>query len=153
MVRWFKTADGGWEEGPVPRELPSNEATVIAVDGSAYFASVYSFDDLLPAIDQTTNAVLIIHIRDRTIYSLTGVEWGMKLARRLQARGLRLMASGVDEKTLMLMEKVGMVELVGRDSIFCKTPKIGESTSRAFAAAEAWIARAGGGQATEAREG
>jgi SulP family sulfate permease len=48
VVQWVRTADGAWEEQPVPRELPSDQATVIALDGNVYFASVYSFDDLWP---------------------------------------------------------------------------------------------------------
>jgi SulP family sulfate permease len=152
-VQWVRTADGGWEERPLPPELPSDQATVIALDGNVYFASVYSFDDLMPAIDQTTNAALILHMRDRTVYSLTGVEWSKKSARELQARGIRVMVSGVDEETMALMERVGLVELLGKDSIFLSTPKLGESTARALAAAEAWLARPGSAQATEVREG
>jgi SulP family sulfate permease len=153
VVQWVRTADGGWEEQPVPRNLPSNQATVIALDGNVYFTSVYSFDDLFPATDQTTNAVLILHLRDRTIYSLTGVEWSQRSARELQARGIRVMLSGVDQETLAILERVGLVELLGRDSIFLSTPKLGESTARALAAAEAWIARGGSGRAMERRQG
>jgi SulP family sulfate permease len=149
VVQWVRTSDGVWEEQPVPRQLPSNQATVIALDGNVYFASVYSFDDLWPATEGTTNAVLILHLRDRTIYSLTGVEWGIKSAKRMQARGIRVMVSGVDPETMALMERVGLVELLGRDAIFPSSPRLGESTTRAFAAAEAWIARPGSGQATE----
>ena len=153
VVQWVRTADGGWEEQPVPRELPSNQATVIALDGNVYFASVYSFDDLWPATDQTTNAVLILHLRDRTIYSLTGVEWSKRSARELQARGIRVMVSGVDQETMAIMERVGLVELLGRDSIFLSTSRLGESTASALAAAEAWIARPDSGQAMERKEG
>jgi len=149
VVQWVRTADGAWEEQPLPREIPSNEATVIVVDGNVYFASVYSFDDLIPAIDQTTNAVLILHMRDRTIYSLTGVDWSIKTLRKMQARGIRVMVSGVDQENMALMERVGLVELLGRSSIFLSTPRLGESTTRALAAAEAWIARPGGGQTLE----
>jgi hypothetical protein len=113
-----------WEEQPVPRQLPSNQATVIALDGNLYFASVYSFDDLWPTTEGTTNAVLILHLRDRTIYSLTGVNWAIKSAREMQARGIRVMVSGVDQETMALMERVGLVELLGRDSIFLSTPRL-----------------------------
>ena len=149
VVQWVRTDDGAWEEQPVPRQLPSNQATVIALDGNVYFASVYSFDDLWPATEGTTNAVLILHLRDRTIYSLTGVEWSIKSAREMQARGIRVMVSGVDPETMALMERVGLVDLLGRDSIFLSTPRLGESTARALSAAEAWIARGGSSQAME----
>jgi sulfate permease, SulP family len=153
VVQWVKTADGGWEERPVPRELPSNQATVISVDGNVYFASVYSFDDLFPAIDQTTNAALILHLRDRTIYSLTGVDWAEKSVKKMQARGIRPMVSGVDPETMAILERVGLVELFGRDSIFLATPRLGESTARALAAAEAWIAQRASSQAVESDKG
>ena len=153
LVQWVRIADGGWEEQPVPLELPSNQATVLVLDGNVYFASVYSFDDLWPATERTTNAVLILHLRDRTIYSLTGVEWGIKSAREMQARGIRVMVSGVDQETMAIMERVGLVELLGRDSIFLSTPRLGESTARALAAAEAWIVRPGSGRAMERKEG
>jgi hypothetical protein len=61
--------------------------------------------------------------------------------------------SGVDQETMAIMERVGLVELLGRDSIFLSTPKLDESTARALAAAEAWIARGGSGQAMEREQG
>ena len=149
LVQWVRTADGGWEEEPVPRELPSNQATVIALDGNVYFASIYSFDELFPATEGTTNAAIILHLQDRTIYSLTGVNWGIKSAREMQARGIRVMVSGVDQETMAIMERVGLADLLGRDSIFLSTPRLGESMTRALAAAEAWIARPGSSQTTE----
>jgi SulP family sulfate permease len=141
LVQWVRTADGAWEEQPPPRQLPSNQATVLALDGNVYFTSIYSFDDLFPATEGTTNAVIILHLRDRTIYSLTGVNWGKRSAREMQARGIRVMVSDVDPETMAIMERVGLVELLGRDAVFLRTPRLGESTARALAAAEAWIAR------------
>jgi hypothetical protein len=66
---------------------------------------------------------------------------------------MRVMVSGVDPETMALMERVGLVDLLGRDAIFLSTPRLGESTARALAAAEAWIARGGTSQAMEVTEG
>lgn len=95
----------------------------------------------MPAAHQTTHAAMILHFRDRTLYSLTGVDWARRYIKAMQASGVRMMLSGVDPQALALMERVELVALLGRDNIFLSTPRLGESTAQAYTAAQAWLAQ------------
>ena len=46
----------------------------MALTGSAYFASAYRADDVMPSYRDTTGAVVVLQLRDRFFYSLTGVD-------------------------------------------------------------------------------
>ena len=141
LVRLAPGAANTWEEQPLPAVLPSNQATIVSLDGNAYFASVYSFDDLLPDYRSTQNAVLIFHLRDRIVTSLTGVKWLKTTARKIQASGNRLMLAGVDENQMAALKHTGLLAEIGSENIFIATPQIGAAMSAALRAAEQWIDR------------
>jgi SulP family sulfate permease len=139
-VEMVRNDDGSWREQPLPKELPSERVTVMSVDGNVYFASIYELEDLLPASTQTAHAVVVLHLRDRVITSLTGVDWLKEYARKLQEGKNRLMLSGVDDKQLAILERTGVTDLLGREAIVRRDPTIGVSTAAAVQAGERWIA-------------
>jgi SulP family sulfate permease len=149
IVELGRREDGGWEERPPLEKLTSNQARVIQIRGSAFFASVYSFDDLLPAPDGASRAVLILRARDREIASLTGLDWLEKYAARLQAAGNLFMLSGVNDDLMETLEKVEAVGRLGADTIFRAEPRLFASTEKALSAAEQWIAETSMAQIVE----
>jgi SulP family sulfate permease len=140
-VRMIRNPDGGWEEQDLPKVLLSNEATIISLDGNVYFASVYSFDDFIPAYHNAKNAVIILHMRDRMVTSLTGVKWLQTTVKKVRASGNLLMLAGVDDKQLSVAGNTELAELIGKENIFIAQPQIGASMSAALDAANKWIVR------------
>ena len=138
-VQLVRLADGGWEERELPKELPSNQATIISLDGNVYFASVYSFDDVFPDYRNARNAVIIIHLRDRMITSLTGIKWLKETARKVSDSGNRLMLAGVDASLENVAAETGILEIIGKENFFMAQPKIGAAMSAALDAANKWI--------------
>jgi SulP family sulfate permease len=139
-LEMVRNDDGSWREQPLPKQLPSNQVTVISVDGNVYFASIYTLEDLLPESAHTTNAVVVLHFRNRIITSLTEVDWLEQYARKLQAGGNRLMLSGVDDQQMAIFERSEVMDLLGPDAIFRRDPTIGASTAVAAEAGTRWIA-------------
>jgi SulP family sulfate permease len=133
--------DGRWEIKPLPEQLVSNRATVIELRGDVYFASVFSFDELLPSSDQTRNTIVILRIRDRSIASLTSLEWIKKYHDKLEAGGNKLMLSGVEDHTYAILEMLEVTERLGTENIYRAEPQLMASTAKALKEAERQIAR------------
>jgi SulP family sulfate permease len=139
IVALARDAKGNWEEQSLPAQLAGNRATVAEIRGNAFFASVYSFDELLPVPDEASNAVVILRARDRLIESLTGLDWLEKYSARLQTAGGKLMLSGVDDGLMKTLEKTDAVERLGAENIFRAEPRLFASTEKALEAAQSWI--------------
>lgn len=140
VVRLVRDKDGKWGESPLPEELPSNQATVIDLRGNLFFASVYSFDELLPKPDEARNAVVILRVRERRLASLTGLEWLEKYHDKLEAAGNQLMLSGVGSDFMEILEKAEAVERLGMENIFPSEAQHFASTAKALDVADARIA-------------
>ena len=135
----IKRSDGSWEDHPLPEPMPSNEVVVIEVRGTAFFASVYMFDELLPSLKGTTNSVVIIRAPDRQLESLTALKWVVKYAAKLRATGNKLMLADVEQKTFDKLESFGAFDELGRENVLVAQPLIHGSVEEALAAAEKWI--------------
>lgn len=140
MLRLVRREDGAFERAPVPEKLPSNEATVVMVQGNIFFATVYSFDDLVPDYRDTQNAVLISYLRGRETIDVTNIEFYEKSVPKLRAAGHMFMLSGVEEAVYEKLKKTEAFEIIGQENIFLAQKVIGASVHEALDAAEKWIA-------------
>ena len=131
-----KNAGGEWIEQAAPKQLVANQATVIEIRGNPYFASVYSFDELLPDAEGVSNAVVILRARYREIHSLTGLEWLEKYHASLQASGSRLMLSGVEQEIMHILQSTNFGSILGAENIFPAEPRLHAATEKALKAAE-----------------
>ena len=127
------------EERPIPKELPSNEFTMLQVYGSLFFAAAKNLEEMLPAVDQTTHAVVAIGLRGKSEIGSTFVTVLQRYCLALRARDSRLMLVGVDPVVLGQLAKTGILRVIGEENIFVATPQLGEALNRAVAAANAWI--------------
>jgi len=141
IVTLVRDKDGRWEEQSLPEKLPSNQVTTIEIHGNIFFASVYSFDEVLPAPDEAKNAVVILRARDRRIASLTGLDWLEKYHERLEATGNKLVVSGVGSEFMQVLEAAEAEKRLGAENIFPAEAQLFASTEKALEAATAWLNR------------
>jgi sulfate permease, SulP family len=139
-VSIVRREDGRFEFAELPKELPSNEVTAMEFLGTVYFASVYSYDDLLPDYQETKNGVLILNMRGRQVIFETSVEFTEKFVPKLQASGNHFILCNVTEPVLAQIKVTEAYEMIGEENIFPSSPIIGESLEEAWEAAEKWIA-------------
>ncbi len=139
-LRLVRQKDGRYEKAPVPDKLPSNEVTIVMVQGSIFFATVYSFDDLFPDYGDAQNAVLISHLRGRETIDATTTDWYERVVPKMTAAGNLLMLSGVEEAVYERLKQTEVFELIGEENIFQTQKVIGASVDEALDAAEKWIA-------------
>jgi SulP family sulfate permease len=127
------------EERPAPQQLPSNQLTLLMVYGSLFFAAAKNFEDLLPAVDETTHAVVAIGLRGKAEIGSTFVSVLQRYAESLQAHDSKLMLVGVDPAVRNQLAKTGLLSLIGEENVFLATPRLGEAMNQAVAAAYAWL--------------
>jgi SulP family sulfate permease len=139
LVAWTRRADGSWEEVPPPAELPSGQVTVLALTGSAYFASAYRADDVMPGYQDTTGAVVVLQLRDRFFYSLTGVDWLKSAVEKLHDGRNAVLLADVDPSQREALVKTGLLDTVGEDRVVWRDPVLGAAAAEASRRGEAWI--------------
>jgi len=133
------------EERPVPRELPSNELTILQVYGSLFFAGAKYVEEMLPAVDHGTNAVVAIGLRGKTEIGSTFLAVLQRYTQVLQAHDSKLMLVGVDPAVRDQLARTGVLKLIGEENVFLATPQFGDAMNRAAAAAYAWLGQPPGG--------
>ncbi|MDX1437873.1 MAG: solute carrier family 23 protein [Anaerolineales bacterium] len=145
IVGLVQNQEGRWEQRPTPETLQDNHVMILDIVGTTYFASVYSFDDLLPDPGSATHAVLVLRMRGRAFSSLAIIKWLENYAEKMRAAGNLLLVSGIHDSVHEVMEKTDMLEVVGPENVFRESTVLGESTNRAVAAGKAWIESEPGG--------
>ena len=145
IVGLVQNQEGRWEQEPTPETLQDNHVMILDIVGTTYFASVYSFDDLLPDPGSATHAVLVLRMRGRAFSSLAIIKWLENYAEKMRAAGNLLLVSGIHDSVHEVMEKTDMLEVVGPENVFRESTVLGESTNRAVAAGKAWIESEPGG--------
>lgn len=127
------------EERPAPQQLPSNQLTMLMAYGSLFFAAAKNFEELLPAVDRTTHAVVAIGLRGKAEIGSTFVSVLRRYTESLQAHDSQLMLVGVEPAVRKQLAKTGLLDLIGEENVFLATPRLGEAMNQAAAAAYAWL--------------
>ena len=132
---------GGMPElHPVPPEAPSNQVTVLIVNGTLFFASAKSVGDMLPAVGSSARAVVVLALRGRTDLGSTFITVLQRYALALQARGGMLMLAGVEARAHEQLARTGLLKIIGEKNVFPPTAQLGASVNQAVAAAREWLA-------------
>ncbi len=129
-------------EQPAPKELPSGQFTMLQVYGSLFFAAAKNLEEILPAVDNTTRAVVALGMRGRGEIGSTFITVLQRYAESLQARDSRLMLVGIDPAVYQQLSKTGLLQTIGEENIFLATSQVGEAMNEAAAAAYAWLDQA-----------
>ena len=127
------------EERPIPKDLPSNEFTMLQVYGSLFFAAAKNLEEMLPAVDQTTHAVVAIGLRGKSEIGSTFITVLQRYAQALQAHDSKLMLVGVDPAVRDQLAKTGVLKIIGEENVFLATPQLGGAMNTAAEAAYAWL--------------
>ena len=127
------------EERPIPKDLPSNEFTMLQVYGSLFFAAAKNVEEMLPAVDQTTHAVVAIGLRGKSEIGSTFITVLQRYAETLRAHDSKLMLVGVDPAVRDQLAKTGVLKIIGEENVFLATPQLGGAMNAAAEAAYAWL--------------
>ena len=127
------------EEAPPPSQLPSDQATVLMIFGSVFFAAASAVEEKLPGVDETRHAVVIITLRGHTDVGSTFINVLARYDLALQAHGSKLMLAGVSSELMELLRRTGLLAQLGEASVFPATRQFGASVNMALDASRIWL--------------
>jgi len=126
-------------EQPAPKKLPSNQLTLLYVQGSVFFAAAKTLEKALPEVEGTHRAVVALLLRGKTEIGSTFIAVLRRYAEALQQRGCRLMLVGVEAAARDQLARSGVLKIIGEDNVFPVAQELGLAMNRAAAAAYAWL--------------
>ena len=122
-----------------PKKAPSNQITLLNINGSLFFAAASNIKDKLPDVDESDRAVVAIIVRGQSDTGSTFLNVIQEYAKSLQARNGRFMLIGIDPKAYDQLAKTGLLKIIGEENVFLATPQLGEALNRAIAEANTWL--------------
>lgn len=139
VTEWVLKPEGFPVEQPAPSVLPSRRLTVLQVYGSLFFAAAKNLEEMLPAVENTTHAAVILTLRGRTEIGSTFVTVLRRYNQTLHTHDGNLFLAGVDEAVYNQLAKTGLLKEIGEANVFPATPQLGEALNTAIDAANAWL--------------
>ncbi len=140
ITQWVLQPEGFPIEQPAPRELPSQQLTLLHIYGSLFFAAAKNLEEMLPNVDITSHAVVAFSLRGQGEIGSTFVTVLKRYAEALQARDSRLMLIGIDQAARDQLAKTKVLPIIGEENVFLATSQLGEAMNQAIEAAHAWLA-------------
>jgi SulP family sulfate permease len=142
VTQWVLPPSGFPIEVAAPRQLASNQLTLLQIYGSLFFAAAKSVEEMLPAVGQARHAVVGIGLRGQGEIGSTFITVLQRYARALHAADCRLMLIGVGPEMHTQLVKTGTLKLIGEANVFKATPQIGTAMNLAVTAANTWLNQA-----------
>jgi sulfate permease, SulP family len=139
IVEW-EVQEKGWPlEKPAPKQLDSNQVTVLFIYGNLFYASAENFEKSLPAVEGSRRAAVILILRGYEDVGSTINEVFRRYAATLRANDGRLILAGVSSALREQFRRTGTLALIGDENVFSATDTIGESGNAALKFAQDWV--------------
>ena len=145
VIQVVPVPEGLPEEEPAPAQLPSDQATILLVYGSIFFAAAQTIEDSLPALDNTRHAVVILSLRGHTEIASTFINVLSRYSASLQERESKLMLAGIDKDVYELLRRTGLLAQIGEENVFLAQKQLAGSVNQALKAARTWLGQPTGG--------
>ncbi len=139
LVEIIPQASGFPVERPAPAQLPSHKITMLFPYGSLFYAAARTLEENLPAPEGSRNAVVIFLLRGYDQFGSTMIGVMDRYARTVQSHGGKVILAGLSEGVLIQLERTGLLELIGKESIFMATDEFGMAANQAFEYARKWL--------------
>jgi sulfate permease, SulP family len=131
--------DGGWEIQVAPKALESNQVTVLVVEGLDFFAEVPALEAQLPPVRGTSDAVVVLVLREMHRITSTGLNWLERYSKDLKTSRSLLMLADVNPKVLDTLKNSGVLDVIGAENVFPATARVLASENTAWEAAQKWL--------------
>ena len=139
IVEIVPLEDGRYEERPAPKQLPSNQVTILSPKGSLFFAGAAEFEEDLPSLENSQGTVVLLRLRGRDEVGSTFMTVIARYASSLKAKQGKLVLVGVSEPVYHQLEKTGLLDELGQENIYLATSIIGDSALEAYQDANKWL--------------
>lgn len=137
---------GRWTECDVPDRLDSGSITVVEYEGAGYFAEAARLHEQLPRPDGASGSVLVIQARRLDHLNATGVGFITAYAEELAETGNHLVLADVHSGVRDVLERSGVVELLGPRAVIEFSPTLTGALDDAWSVARSIVDEQRGGR-------
>jgi SulP family sulfate permease len=146
VKEWVFDRDGKRRDLPLeqdpPEVVPSEQVTVLAPFGSLFFAAAPVFEEQLPTVEADTHhAAVILNLHARSDLGSTFMGVIQRYAEQLSDHDSRLILAAVGKDARDQIKQVGLLDELGRSSVFLDSEIVGESLYEAMDEATQWLAQ------------
>jgi SulP family sulfate permease len=141
IVEVVPLGGGRFEERPAPKQLPSNQVTLLSPVGSLFFAGAAEFEEDLPEVEKAERPVVLLRLRGRDEVGSTFMRVIARYASSLNANQGKLLLVGVSEPVYHQLQKTGLIDQLGDENIYRATSILRDSTLDAYQDATEWLAK------------
>lgn len=135
-----------FRECPLPRQLPSNQVTLILPYEDLCKVEEADFERELPTLNEARQAVLILVLSGQNEVGYAFMKSLDHLAGELEANGGKLMLAEVSAPVFDQLRRADILARLGEENVYRATIKPEESIRNAYSDAEFWLARRLGAQ-------
>ena len=139
LMQLLPQPDGTMIEREAPLSLQAGVVTILRIYGSLHFSGAAMLEELLPPIQNTERAVVILQLRGLNNVGSTFIQVVERYAQRLQSHGGKFFLTGVHPHVLEQLELTETTETIPLDSIYLAVDTLGVSTLDAYQAARDWL--------------
>jgi SulP family sulfate permease len=141
LVALSHSGPGDWRVIPVPEAVENDAVTVLQYSGVGLFAEVPRIAEQWPRVTDSHNAVVVLGLRtlpdvpsSKVIKALRG--W----AHDLESNGGRLILAGVSPETARVLERGGLMDVLGADGVVPASDIVFGPAEEAVQRGERWVA-------------
>ena len=132
-LRELQLVEGGFPiDVRATRTLRPGEIKVLSIRGSLFFASAQALESQLPDTADARGATVILILRGINDLGSTVIRLLKRYAMTLQKDGGALVLTGVDEELFAQLQRTGLVDQLGSESIYMARPEIGAALNEAI---------------------
>jgi sulfate permease, SulP family len=144
LVQLVKRPDERLEERPPSQQLPSNQTTVLDVYGNLFYAGAHTLERLLPTPENAEKPMVILRLRGQANVGATLINVLTNYAEKLKKVQGQLYLTGISEGAYKQFMKTGRLQHIENVHIYEATAIRGQSTDKAYTAAQTWLVSANG---------
>jgi sulfate permease, SulP family len=139
LVQQVVLTDGRMFLGQPPEALPSNAVTVLDIQGNLFYAGARTLERLLPRPADAVRPVVVLRIRGQRDLGSTALRVISSYSQELERNGGRLILAGAEKEVLVRLQRTGLIDEIGPESVFAATELLGQSVEAAVGFAEHWL--------------
>lgn len=129
-----------FQECPLPRQLASNQVTIILPYEDLCSIEEVDFERKLPTLKEARQAVLILVLSGQNEVGDAFLRSLHHLAGQLEANGGKLMLAEVSAPVFDQLKRADILTRLGEENVYRATIKPEESINNAYSSAESWLA-------------
>jgi len=136
MTEMRSTSGGAYEEQPLRDGFGRERVLFLQIEGGLFFGLADELRDRLARVVGSGVQVVVLRLKRTHMVDATILLALEEFVRGMRRQGRSVVLCGIQPELLAMLERFGLVELIGKENVFESSPGVFSSARRALARAE-----------------